>query len=225
MTADRRELVVLPDAEAVARRGAEVIGDVVGAAVTDRGSFAVAVSGGRTPRAMLARLAGSTVAWTRGGIWQVDERVAPDGDPDRNLTGLLAALPKVGREIVRPMPVTDPDLDAAAERYGASLPTFDVVHLGLGADGHTASLVPGDAVLDVRDRTVAVTAAYRGRRRMTFTLALLERVPFVLWVVTGSDKARVLPRLLAGDATIPAGRVGATRQLVLADARAASAIG
>jgi 6-phosphogluconolactonase/glucosamine-6-phosphate isomerase/deaminase len=219
-----RELVVLPDAESVARRGAEVIGEAAAAALADRRRFAIAVSGGRTPLAMLAQLSGIADG-ARGGIWQVDERVAPDGDPDRNLTGLLAALPAEWGEIVHAMPVTDPDVDAAAQAYGASLPSFDLVHLGLGEDGHTASLVPGDPVLDVRDRDVAVTAAYRGRRRMTFTFALLDRVPFVLWVVTGAAKARVLPRLLAGDGSIPAGRVGATRQLVLADPHAASVVG
>jgi 6-phosphogluconolactonase len=224
VTADRGDLVVLPDAHAVARRGAEAIEEVAADAVARRGSFAIALSGGRTPEQMLGLLAGSGVAWARGGIWQVDERVAPDGHADRNLTGLLAALPAPAREVVHPMPVTEPDLAAAAERYAASLPRLDLVHLGLGDDGHTASLVPGDAVLEVRDRDVAVTSDYRGRRRMTVTYALLDRVPFALWLVTGADKSPVLPLLLAGDGSIPAGRVRAERRLVLADAEAASAL-
>jgi 6-phosphogluconolactonase len=216
------ELVVLPDADAVARRGAGAIVEAARAAVAAGGSFAVAVSGGRTPQRMFALLGAAGPEWARGGIWQVDERVAPDGHPDRNLPGLLAALPARAASAVHPMPVTDANLEAAAERYAAGLPSFDLVHLGLGADGHTASLVPGDPVLDVVDRDVAVTGSYRGRRRMTFTFALLDRAPFILWIVTGRDKAPVLPRLLAGDESIPAGRVRAARHVVLADADAAS---
>jgi 6-phosphogluconolactonase len=221
-----RELVVLPDAEAAARRAAEVIAGVARAAVAARGSFALAVSGGASPLAMFRRLAGERLGWSSGGIWQVDERVAPDGDPDRNLGGLVAALPEPARRVVRPMPVTEEDLEAAAVRYGADLPPiFDVVHLGLGADGHTASLVPGDPVLEVVDRDVAVTREYRGHRRMTITFRLLDRVPFALWLVTGGDKAAMLPRLLGSDPSIPAGRVGAARQLVVADAAAAPDVG
>jgi len=222
---DPHELIVLPDAEAVARRGAEELLGAARTAVADGGSFALALSGGRTPRATLARLADADVPWGRTGIWQVDERVAPDGHPDRNLSGLLAVLPGIGRSLVRPMPVDAEDLEAAAASYAAGLPdAFDVVHLGLGEDGHTASLVPGDPVLEVLDRDVAVTGEYRGRRRMTFTYPLLDRVPFVLWLVTGPDKASVLPRLLASDPSIPAGRVRAARQLVVADAEAAAAV-
>jgi 6-phosphogluconolactonase len=219
------ELEILPGAGAVARRGAEVVVEAVRAAIDARGAFAIAVSGGRTPSAMFERIGRERLPWDRTGIWQVDERVAPDGDPDRNLTRLLAALPAAGRGAIHPMPVTDPDLEAAADRYAAGLPTsFDVVHLGLGEDGHTASLVPGDPVVDVIDRDVAPTGEYRGRRRMTVTYRLLDRVPFVLWLVSGADKSAMLPRLLASDRTIPAGRVRARRQLVLADAEAASAV-
>jgi 6-phosphogluconolactonase len=221
------ELEVVPDAGAAARRAAEVVAETAQSAIEERGAFAVAVSGGRSPSRMFADLATRDVPWRQTGIWQVDERVAPDyGHPDRNLTGLLASLPPDARSAVRPMPVTDDDLAAAAGRYAASLPErFDVVHLGLGDDGHTASLVLGDPVLDVVDRDVAVTGEYRGRRRMTFTYPLLDRQPFVLWLVTGEEKAAVLPLLLAGDALIPAGRVRAARQLVLADRAAASALG
>lgn len=219
------ELEVVPDAEAAARRAAEIVAEIARSAVGDRGSFSVAVSGGRSPSLMFADLGARDLPWNQTGIWQVDERVAPDGDPDRNLTGLLGSLPDEGRGVVRPMPVTDEDLDAAAGRYAASLPErFDAVHLGLGDDGHTASLVPGDPVLDEVGREVAVTGEYRGRRRMTFTYPLLDRQPFVLWLVTGEDKAAVLPLLLSADPSIPAGRVRAARQLVLADRAAASAL-
>lgn len=222
--ADPHELVVLPDAESVARRGAEVILAAARTAVAERGSFALALSGGRTPWAMLANLAVADVPWARTQIWQVDERVAPDGHPDRNMSGLLAVLPTAARGRVRPMPVNEEDLEAAAARYAAELPdAFDVVHLGLGVDGHTASLLPGDPAIDVANLDVAVTGEYRGRRRMTFTYPLLDRVAFALWLVTGSDKAAMLPRLLRSDRSIPAGRVRAARQLVIADAQAASA--
>jgi len=223
-TDDRHELEIAPDAAAAARRGADVIAMIVRERRTE--AFAVAVSGGRSPRAMLEHLGATSIDWESGGIWQVDERVAPDGHPDRNLTGLLQSLPADAHRIVRPMPVTEDDLDAAAERYASRLPErFDVVHLGLGDDGHTASLVPGDPVLDVTDGDVATTGEYRGRRRMTFTYPLLDRSPFVLWLVAGSDKAAVLPLLLMSDPSIPGGRVRADRQLVIADEAAAAELG
>lgn len=216
------ELVVLPDADAVARRGAAVIAAAARAAVAELGAFALAVSGGRTPLAMFAQLGAEDVPWDRTGLWQVDERLAPEGDPDRNLTGLLAALPPAARGTVRPMPVTDADVERAAVAYAEELPApFDLVHLGLGDDGHTASLVPGDPALEVTDRDVVVTGEYRGRRRMTLTLPVLDRARLVLWLVTGSDKAEVLPLLLDGDPAIPAGRVRAEHQLVVADDAAA----
>jgi 6-phosphogluconolactonase len=214
-----RRLEVMPDADAVSSRGASVVREAARAAV---GGFSLAVSGGRTPTAMFALL--GDLPWERTTIWQVDERVAPDDHPDRNLTGLLGALRPAAHERVRAMPVTDPDLTAAAERYAGGLPpAFDLIHLGLGDDGHTASLVPGDHALDVVDRGVAITHEYRGRRRMTLTYPVLGRAAIVVWLVTGEDKASVLPRLLQGDLSIPAGRVAAPRQLVLADAAAASA--
>lgn len=217
------ELVVLPDAEAVARRGARTIAEAAHAAVRAGGGFALAVSGGETPWPMFAALGDEDVPWERTGIWQVDERVAPDGDADRNLTGLLEHLPPGARARVHPMPVTDADLAAAAGRYAAGLPTrFDLVHLGLGDDGHTASLVPGDAVLDEVDAAVAVTGEYRGRRRMTLTYPTLDRSAFVLWQVVGADKSGVLPLLLASDPSIPAGRVRPSVQLVIADPAAAA---
>jgi 6-phosphogluconolactonase len=216
-----RELEVLPDADAVARRGADVVAEAARDAVVDRGRFTFAVSGGRTPWAMFGVLAGEDVPWGSVELWQVDERVAPEGDPDRNLTSLAPLVPRVAT--LHPMPVTEPLLDAAAERYATTLPgAFDLVHLGMGDDGHTASLVPGDPILDVRDRPVAVTGEYRGRRRMTLTYPALAKARLVLWLISGADKAEMLPRLLAGDRSIPAGRVDAPRQVIAADADAAS---
>lgn len=219
-----RKLEVLPDADAVARRAAEEVAAAARDAIERHGRFTFAVSGGHSPWEMFRELAAEDVAWDRVGIWQVDERIAPDGDPDRNLTGLVSILPQAAD--VHPMPVTDADLEASVERYAASLPDrFDLVHLGMGDDGHTASLVAGDPVIDVADRDVALTGDHRGRRRMTLTYPVLDRARSVLWLVAGADKAAMLPRLLAGDRSIPAGRVGAGDQLVIADRAAASNLG
>jgi 6-phosphogluconolactonase len=216
------EVEVLPDAETVARRGAEVVAEQAAAAVAERGRFTLAVSGGRTPWAMFADLAGK-LAWEKVTIFQVDERIAPDGDPDRNLTQLQRSLPPSGAADVRAMPVWAEDLERAAEEYAAALPdAFDLVHLGLGPDGHTASLVPGDAVLDVTDRDVALTGGlYQERRRMTLTYPTLNRARRILWLVTGADKVDALRRLRDGDPSIPAGRVETEHALVLADTVAA----
>lgn len=221
MTAPNRVLEVLPDAEAVARRAADIVAAAAREAIEARGRFTFAVSGGRTPWAMFHELADDDVSWEQVGIWQVDERIAPDGDPDRNLTNLAPALP-AGAEL-HPMPVTEADLEAAADRYAGSLPdAFDLVHLGMGDDGHTASLVPDDPVLEVTDRDVALTGEYRGRRRMTLTYPVLDRASRVLWLIAGDEKTPMLPRLLAGDRSIPAGRVSSSEQLVVVDDLAAS---
>jgi 6-phosphogluconolactonase len=214
------KLEVLPDADAAAQRGAEVIDAAARAAIAARGRFSLAVSGGRAPWRMFALL---DLPWAQVDVFQVDERVAPDGDPARNLTHLLASLSPPGRARVHPMPVQELDIEAAADHYAAELPpAIDLVHLGLGPDGHTASLVPGDAVLEVADRRVALTAGtYQGTRRMTLTYPELARARQVLWLVTGADKRAPLPLLRAGDPSIPAGRVDAADALVLADQLAA----
>ena len=214
------ETEILPTPEAVATAAAVYVARHARAAVAERGRFTFAVSGGRTPWAMFAELAGEDVPWEHVVLFQVDERVAPDGDPDRNLTHLRESLGGAKAEVIA-MPVNDAGLDAAADRYAALLPDrFDLVHLGLGPDGHTASLVPGDPVLGVRDRLVAVTRPYQGHQRMTLTYPALARAGQILWLVTGADKQVPRGQLRAGDESIPAGRVEAARSLVLADAAA-----
>jgi 6-phosphogluconolactonase len=224
-------MAVFADAEAVAREAAAFIAAEARAAVAARGRFSVAVSGGSTPWQMLRALAGEDVPWEGVHVLQVDERVAPAGHPDRNLTHLhesLLARAPLRPERVHAMPVEEADLDAGAARYALTLreiagspPVLDLVHLGLGPDGHTASLVPGDPVLDVADADVAPTGVYQGRRRMTLTYPVLDRARRVLWVVTGPEKVGMLARLRAGDASIPAARVRRDRALLLADRAAA----
>lgn len=217
----RHELQELSGPEDVAREAARLVAEHAKRAVADRGRFCFAVSGGHTPWAMFARLAGEHVPWDGVIVYQVDERVAPPEDADRNLRHLREALGTADPEVAA-MPVEASDLQDAATRYADMLPDrFDLVHLGLGPDGHTASLVPGDPVLDVTDRAVAVTGVYQDRRRMTLTYPALTRADELLWLVTGPDKRDPLRRLLHGDRSIPAGRVEAARSLVLADSDAA----
>lgn len=176
-----------------------------------------ALSGGGTPKRMFERMAGLDVPFECVAVFQVDERLAPDGDPARNATHLLEGL---GRQLVHfsPMEVTDPDPASAAARYAHGLPQrFDVVHLGLGPDGHTASLVPGDPVLSVLDRTVALTGEYEGYRRMTLTYPVLDAARELVWLVAGAEKRGALDQLLASDPSIPAGRVSADRSIVFCD--------
>ena len=214
------ELVILPDAAALATRAAQMVEERAAAAVAGHGGFTFAVSGGKTPWAMFAELGGGRVRWEAVRIFQVDERVAPAGSADRNLTHLRQSLGEAAAEVV-PMPVDDPDLEAGAAAYAALLPDrFDLVHLGLGPDGHTASLVPGDPVLGVTQRLVALTQPYQGNRRMTLTYPALARAQEVLWLVSGEDKRESLAKLLAGDPSIPASGVHAGRSIILADAAA-----
>jgi 6-phosphogluconolactonase len=219
MEPTRVEVEAVVDAEAAARRAADLIARAGREAVAARGKFAVALSGGRTPWRMLELLASSDLDWGRARAYQVDERVAPPGSDARNLTHLVLALPLELQASLRPMPVDADDLTAAADRYAADLPApLDLVHLGLGPDGHTASLVPGDPVLEVADRPVGLTAGeYQGHRRMTLTYPAINAARRILFLVTGADKREALARLLAGDRGIPAGRVERQRTLIVAD--------
>jgi 6-phosphogluconolactonase len=227
------KIEVLPDADAVARRGAERIAASSRAAVAERGRFTLALSGGHTPWAMLQKLAREQLPWREIHVLQVDERVAPAGDRDRNWTHVLASLQgaPLGPGQLHPMPVDAPDLASGVHDYERELAyvagapaVLDLVHLGLGPDGHTASLVPRDPALEITAREVTVTRPYQGRQRMTLTFPVLDRAREILWLVTGSDKAEMLARLRAGDRTIPAGRVSPERALILADRDAAGAL-
>lgn len=222
---------VFDDTDSVAQAGAAAIAAHARAAVTSNGRFAMPVSGGHTPWIMFGMLAREDVPWFGVHIFQVDEREAPDGHPDRNLTKLRERLLEhapLRPDQIHPMPVESAELSLAAAQYSVTLrdmtgspPVLNLVHLGLGPDGHTASLVPGDPVLDVNDADVAVTGIYQGRRRLTLTYPVLNRARSLLWVVTGSEKAEMLRRLYEGDLSIPAGRVRRDEAVVLADRTAA----
>ena len=218
-------LEVLDDPEAVHRRGAEVIAETVRAAVAGRGSCALAVSGGTDPWPMFSQLEDLIEDWTKVAIYQVDERVAPPGSAERNLTHLIESLSIGAQGSIKPMPVNDDDLEAAAARYAEQLPDgpLDIAHLGVGPDGHTASLVPGDPVLEVTDRRVAVTSGeYQGVRRMTLTYPEINRIRRLLWVVTGEEKVEPLKKLIAQDPSTPAGAMRPEGEsLILADRAAA----
>lgn len=223
---------VLLDPAAVARRAATMIALEARAAVKARGRFVIAVSGGKTPWLMLRELANEDVPWQQTHVVQVDERVAPAGHTDRNLTHLRESLLShvaLSAEQIHAMPVEMSDLDAAAAEYARHLSelagspaVIDLVHLGLGSDGHTASLIPGDPVLNVIHTDVAMTGEYQGRRRMTLTYPVIDRARRILWVVTGQEKQDALTRLLAADPSIPAGRVRQHQDLLLADQPAAA---
>ena len=221
------QMTILPDADAVARQAATIVAAAAREAVAARGRCILAVSGGHTPWHMLGVLAKEDLPWDSMHVVQVDERVAPAHHPDRNLTHLrdsLLAQAPLRPEHIYAMPVESAELETAAERYARTLqqiagvpPVLDLVHLGLGPDGHTASLVPGDPVLHVSDADVAVTGVYQGRRRMTLTYPILNRARRVLWLVTGYDKVEALARLREADTSIPGGKIQRDQAGVLAD--------
>ena len=221
------KIQVLANADAVAHEAAKFIAAEARTAVTARGRFIMAVSGGKTPWQMLRDLADEEVPWKNVHVVQVDERIAPVGDPDRNLThlreSLLSHAPLPPGQIYA-MPVEANDLEAAAASYAKTLqqiagspPVLDLAHLGLGPDGHTASLVPNDPVLKVTDRDVALTGIYQNRRRMTLTYPMLNRSRKILWVATGAEKAGMIVRLRDADITIPAGQIHQDNARLLAD--------
>lgn len=226
---------VLDDPDAVANRAATLVAEHARAAVKERGRFTFAVSGGHTPWVMLRALVNEQVPWNEVQVMQVDERIAPADSDERNFKhlreSLLSHVPLPPGNL-HAMPVEADDLPAAVAQYARMLeglagspPTLDLIHLGLGPDGHTASLVPGDAVLEVADASVALTAGlYQGRRRMTLTYPVLDHARCLLWLVAGAEKVDALSRLQRGDKTIPAGRVRQDGAIVVADRAAAAGL-
>jgi 6-phosphogluconolactonase len=219
------DVVRVDSAEEAAGRAAALVERAAAEAIAEKGRFNFAVSGGSSPWRMFELLSDGPMDWSRTSMFQVDERIAPTGSPERNLTHLVLSLPLACQSAIRPMPVGADDLEAAAREYEYSLPErLDLVHLGLGPDGHTASLVPGDPVLEVADRSVALTGGeYQGRRRMTLTYPALDRARSIFFLVLGDDKREAFGKLLAGDRSIPAGRVAAERMVLITDLDVAQA--
>ena len=230
-------LIVADEAAAAALAAADWVATCLRADIARHGRAVVAFSGGASARPMLEALGAMPLPWTQLVVFQVDERVAPPGSDARNLTTLAAALPRLPASRLHPMPVEcDEDLDSAAQAYGVLLeamagspPVLDLVHLGLGDDGHVASLFPSDSALEVVDREVLTTGAQRGYRRMSLSLPALSRARRRLWLVTGEGKAAALAALLqdcpdgsALDAVMPALRVARADSVVFADAAAAA---
>ena len=218
------EIEVAADAGEAAQSAARMLAEHIMMAIAGRGHACIAVSGGHTPWAMLENLARRDLPWSKLHVFQVDERECPAKSKDRNFKQIKAILPNECQ--LHPMPVEDPD--KGADSYARELVRIlgkerrlDVVHLGLGADGHTASLVPGDAVLEVMDRDVAWTAPYQGHRRMTLTYPMINRARFAFWLVAGSEKSEALAKLAAGDPSIPASAIHAKSRAVIADKKAA----
>jgi 6-phosphogluconolactonase len=244
------DVEILPDGAALAGRAADLVVGKLAQAVDARGRATLAVSGGNTPAAFLAELAQRKLPWEAVHVFQVDERVAPPDDPERNLTGLRQALldrVPIPPGNLHPMPVNDPDLGAGAAAYGDEIRAvtgpqgrLDVVHLGLGDDGHAASWPPGDPVVDAADDPggwgvsprqrwreppeVAVVGPFNGHLRMTLTPPVVNRAGWIVWLITGAAKAAVIARLLAGDPALPASRVRRHDVTLLADAAAGGAV-
>jgi len=226
-------ICVLDDVESAARYGATQISEAARSSVRERGSFSLALSGGSTPWPMLSALAGEDIPWASIHVFQVDERAVPMDSPERTfakLRSVLLSRAPIPEGNIHPMPVDTDDLDAAARRYERTLvnalgfpPVLDLVHLGIGADGHTASLIPGAASLaSASPSEVMVSDIYQGSRRMTLTYPILNRARMILWLIIGEDKAPMLPRLIAGDTSIPAGCIEQDRAILIADRSAAA---
>jgi 6-phosphogluconolactonase len=220
------ETKVFPDDRAASSYAAELIASTGQEAIDDKGEYDLALSGGKTPWAMIGLLGDmEEMPWEDAHIFQVDERVAPPGDEARNLTHLVQMLSIDHQAALRPMPVTSRDLELSAAEYEVHVPEqLDLVHLGLGPDGHTASLVPGDSVLEVEDRRVAMTwDPYEGHRRMTLTYPALAAARKILWLVLGEKAREPLAKLLAGDRSIPAGQVENDNMVLVCDEAAMGA--
>lgn len=228
------EIRTFQSADDVAKEAAIYIADRIRENIARKGFFTMAISGGRTPWAMIKELAQEDLPWEKVFLFQVDERIAPDAHPDRNLTQLFKAI-EGSRLVLRlnifPMHVIAEDLDAACAEYESHIRRMtengklDLVHLGIGTDGHTASLIPGDPVLDIEDKSVAITGSeYQGRRRMTLTYPLINHAEKILWVVTGEEKAEMLNRLLHMDTSIPAGKIAQHHAILLTEESASTKI-
>lgn len=224
-------LEIFNNSDEVAEKAAQFIEERMRTAILTKGSFTMAISGGKTPWQMLKILAKAKLRWEKVFLFQVDERVAPDGNEERNLTQLFKSIEGSGimtRINVFPMHVISENLEEETKSYEEAIRNLtengelDLIHLGMGSDGHTASLIPGDSVCEITDADIAMTLhPYQGRMRMTMTYPLINRAKEVLWLVTGEEKAEMLKRLLQQDPSIPAGKVNPVHATIFADQAAA----
>lgn len=203
-TAADLQVLALDDADAVTAAVADLLVDGLGRAIVDRGEAVLALSGGSTPVPLYRHLATHELDWRRVHVVQVDERVAPDQHPDRSWRRIEDLLVVPTGAIGHPMPVLDGPAGVGA--YAADLAALggiDVCHLGLGDDGHTASLIPGDPSVAVRDADVTTAGPYEGRMRMTLTASAINRARRIVWQVVGSAKAPAVARLATGTGEEP----------------------
>jgi 6-phosphogluconolactonase len=225
------DVVVAGSPDELAREAAARLVAACQEALAARDRAFLAVSGGSSPAGMFTELARSGLDWARIDVFQVDERVAPDGHPDRNAILLRSHLldpAHVPEERVHLMPVTADDLEEAAAAYAGEMRrvtgdgVLDAVHLGLGPDGHTASWPPGDAVTHLVDGPdVAVVGPFNGRLRMTLTPPAVNRARSIVWLVDGPDRRAMTTALVAGDPSIPASRVRRSDAVLVAGSEAA----
>lgn len=221
------KIELFPTAEQVAASAATYLEQEIRDALVHQPFYSLAISGGRTPWEMLKILSKADLPWKRVNLFQVDERIAPERHIDRNLTQLFQAIsntPMTTQLRIFPMPVLAANLDEACTEYAKVIDKvtegkgLDLIHLGLGSDGHTASLVPNDGVLEVKDRQVACTQnLYQGRIRMTLTYPQINSAKKILWIVTGTEKRVMVQRLLKQDSSIPAGNINQENALLLLD--------
>jgi 6-phosphogluconolactonase len=220
-----------PDADRLALECAAWIGGQVRRGLAERDTFTLALSGGRGPHRLFEALARERVPWQRVHLFQVDERAAPADSPERNFRAireLLIERVPIPDANVHPMPVEQEGLEGAARDYASTLAqvlgpelVLDLVHLGLGEDGHTASLFPGDPASE-SGAPVIVSREHQGFRRLSLNYPLLSGARQRLWFVTGAAKSEVLLRAMDGDVGIPAGRIRREDTLFFADQAAAA---
>jgi 6-phosphogluconolactonase len=212
------------------RAAAQFIAARLTLAIEERGRATLALSGGSTPWAMIGQLAAQPVTWSAVHVFQVDERIAPAGDAGRNWLRFAASAlaARVPRNQQHPMPVELDDGELAADRYSETLvrwagdpPALDVVHLGIGPDGHTASLFAGDPLLEERQRLVGVAGEHAGYRRLSLTLTAIDGARDIVWYIVGRDRREVASRLLERDPSIAASRVQREHATCFTDPEAA----
>jgi 6-phosphogluconolactonase len=214
------ELNIAVDAESLAHAAAETFAAVAADAIDARGAFCVALSGGSTPRRLFERLGGEpytdAIDWRHCEIFFSDERFVPPDSPESNFHLARETLLSKVEASVHPVPTMGIDPPEAAERYEKEVreivpagtdgvPRFDLILLGLGPDGHTASLFPGTNALRVRDRLVAPNyVAKLNAWRVTFTYPLINAARVVAFLVEGQEKAQRVAQVLGGHEDLPA---------------------